>query len=187
MRHDRFADATRLMLAASPETMALQDTDEWWRERRVLARKLLDLGSSRPPIRSCATPPRRTIRTTAPNSISWPVGLRCAFSRIPPRHSRTLRMWTTVRPIPSYSRGPLTGAAAPMKPRAKPRTCERNYRGRRPLIRPPIMDSWRARGSGSATLNCARRPNLRAAPVSKSSVPPSFFTPLANANSSCPS
>ena len=32
------------MLAAAPETMALQDTDEWWRERRMLARKLLDLG-----------------------------------------------------------------------------------------------------------------------------------------------
>jgi soluble lytic murein transglycosylase len=45
MRHDRTADATRLMLAAPPETMTLQDTDEWWRERRVLARKLLDLGN----------------------------------------------------------------------------------------------------------------------------------------------
>jgi soluble lytic murein transglycosylase len=45
MRHDRIAEATRLMLAARPETMALQDTDEWWRERRVLARKLLDLGN----------------------------------------------------------------------------------------------------------------------------------------------
>jgi soluble lytic murein transglycosylase len=44
MRHDRIEDATRLMLAAAPETMALQDTDEWWRERRILARKLLDLG-----------------------------------------------------------------------------------------------------------------------------------------------
>jgi soluble lytic murein transglycosylase len=43
MRHDRIADATQLMLAAAPETMALQDSDEWWRERRVLARKLLDL------------------------------------------------------------------------------------------------------------------------------------------------
>jgi len=42
--HDRFADATRLMLSAQSEGMALQDTDEWWRERRVLARKLLDLG-----------------------------------------------------------------------------------------------------------------------------------------------
>jgi soluble lytic murein transglycosylase len=43
MRHDRYADATRVMLAAPPATMAFQDTDEWWRERRVLARKLLDL------------------------------------------------------------------------------------------------------------------------------------------------
>ena len=40
----RIDDAARLMLAASPETMALQDTDQWWRERRTLARKLLDQG-----------------------------------------------------------------------------------------------------------------------------------------------
>ena len=31
-------------MAASPQTMALQDTDQWWRERRSLARKLLDQG-----------------------------------------------------------------------------------------------------------------------------------------------
>ena len=42
VRHDKIDDATRLVLAAAPETMALQDTDEWWRERRILARKLLD-------------------------------------------------------------------------------------------------------------------------------------------------
>jgi soluble lytic murein transglycosylase len=42
--HDRIEDAARLILAAAPETMALQDTDEWWRERRIIARKLLDLG-----------------------------------------------------------------------------------------------------------------------------------------------
>ncbi|MGB6397835.1 MAG: lytic transglycosylase domain-containing protein [Bradyrhizobium sp.] len=44
VRQEKIGDATRLMLAASSETMALQDTDEWWRERRMLARKLLDLG-----------------------------------------------------------------------------------------------------------------------------------------------
>jgi soluble lytic murein transglycosylase len=44
VRQDKIAEATRLMLAAPTETMALQDTDEWWRERRMLARKLLDLG-----------------------------------------------------------------------------------------------------------------------------------------------
>ena len=42
VHHERIDDATRLMLAAAPATMALQDTDEWWRERRSLARKLLD-------------------------------------------------------------------------------------------------------------------------------------------------
>jgi peptidoglycan lytic transglycosylase len=42
--HDRIEDATHLMLAAAKETMPLQDTDEWWRERRSLARKLLDQG-----------------------------------------------------------------------------------------------------------------------------------------------
>ena len=44
MRHDRIEDATRLTLAAAPDAMALQETDEWWRERRALARKLLDQG-----------------------------------------------------------------------------------------------------------------------------------------------
>jgi soluble lytic murein transglycosylase len=44
LRHDRMEEAARVTLAAAPATMALQDTEEWWRERRSLARKLLDLG-----------------------------------------------------------------------------------------------------------------------------------------------
>jgi len=44
MRHDRYAYATRLMLAARSEILPLQDTDEWWRERRVLARKAARFG-----------------------------------------------------------------------------------------------------------------------------------------------
>ena len=44
LRKDRIDDAARLMLAAAPQTMPRQDTDEWWRERRVVSRKLLDLG-----------------------------------------------------------------------------------------------------------------------------------------------
>jgi soluble lytic murein transglycosylase len=44
VHHDRIDDATALVLAAAPETRGLQDTDEWWRERRSLARKLLDRG-----------------------------------------------------------------------------------------------------------------------------------------------
>src|SRR5262249_28266776 len=41
------ATAVKLALSASPEDLQRQDTDEWWRQRRVLARKLLDLGDPR--------------------------------------------------------------------------------------------------------------------------------------------
>jgi len=47
LRHDGIAAATQLVLAASPEGLQYQDTDEWWRERRTLARKLLDLGDAK--------------------------------------------------------------------------------------------------------------------------------------------
>jgi soluble lytic murein transglycosylase len=38
------AAAVKLTLAASPEDLRRQDTDEWWRARRALVRKLIDLG-----------------------------------------------------------------------------------------------------------------------------------------------
>jgi soluble lytic murein transglycosylase len=41
------ASAVKLVLAASGEDLQRQDTDEWWRERRILARKLIDLGEAR--------------------------------------------------------------------------------------------------------------------------------------------
>lgn len=59
MRRDKLAEASRLTLAAPSQAMALQDTDEWWRVRRVLARKLLDRGDARTAYRvaSTAAPP----------------------------------------------------------------------------------------------------------------------------------
>jgi soluble lytic murein transglycosylase len=45
-RHDDVVGATKLMLAAPRGAQQRQDADEWWRERRVLARKLLDLGEA---------------------------------------------------------------------------------------------------------------------------------------------
>jgi len=43
MRQNKIADAARATLDAPQATMAVQDTDEWWRTRRMLARKLLDM------------------------------------------------------------------------------------------------------------------------------------------------
>jgi soluble lytic murein transglycosylase len=43
MRQNKFVEAAQLVAEAPSLTMAQQDTDEWWRARRLLARKLLDL------------------------------------------------------------------------------------------------------------------------------------------------
>jgi soluble lytic murein transglycosylase len=43
---ENIAAAVKLTLAASPEDLQRQDTDEWWRVRRALARKLIDLGDA---------------------------------------------------------------------------------------------------------------------------------------------
>ena len=44
LAQNKIDDAARVMMSAAPETMAQQDTDQWWRERRQLARKLMDQG-----------------------------------------------------------------------------------------------------------------------------------------------
>jgi soluble lytic murein transglycosylase len=46
MPKEDIAAAVKLTLSASPQDLQHQDTDEWWRERRVLARKLLDVGDA---------------------------------------------------------------------------------------------------------------------------------------------
>jgi soluble lytic murein transglycosylase len=46
-RADKLAEAAQLMLAAPRNPSEICDTDEWWVERRLLARKLLDIGDSK--------------------------------------------------------------------------------------------------------------------------------------------
>ncbi len=43
-RTDKIAEAAQLMLAAPREPERLGDLDQWWIERRLIARKLIDLG-----------------------------------------------------------------------------------------------------------------------------------------------
>jgi soluble lytic murein transglycosylase len=43
---DDLAAAAKLALAGAPEDLRRQDTDEWWRARRALARKLIDAGDA---------------------------------------------------------------------------------------------------------------------------------------------
>ena len=46
MHKDRIADAGRVALAAPHEASQIEDADEWWRTRRMLVRKLLDIGDA---------------------------------------------------------------------------------------------------------------------------------------------
>ena len=46
-RSERIAEAAQLMLSAPRDPERLGDVDQWWVERRLLARKLLDLGDAR--------------------------------------------------------------------------------------------------------------------------------------------
>jgi len=93
VRHDRIDDATRLILAAAPETMAFQDTDEWWRERRSLARKLLDRGkfeAAYEVVRDAALPASEHYRADFHFMCGWialryrhdPVAARAHFAHI---------------------------------------------------------------------------------------------------------
>ncbi|WLA52298.1 hypothetical protein QIH80_20740 [Bradyrhizobium elkanii] len=43
-------EAARVTIAAEPETMAQQDTDQWWRERRILSASCLTRASTRRPM-----------------------------------------------------------------------------------------------------------------------------------------
>ena len=44
LAHEDVAAAAKLLTELSRDDLRRQDTDEWWRERRMLARRLIDLG-----------------------------------------------------------------------------------------------------------------------------------------------
>ncbi|RXH26785.1 lytic transglycosylase [Bradyrhizobium nanningense] len=74
LQKDRIDDAAEVILAAAPETMAAQDTDAWWRERRLLARKLLDQGKSRTAydvVRTAAVPEKEVYRVDYHFMCGW--------------------------------------------------------------------------------------------------------------------
>ena len=124
---DRIDDAARLMVAAAPETMALQDTDQWWRERRSLARKLLDQGKFQTAydvIRPAALPANEYYRA---DSTSCAAGSRSATSTIPQPRPRISPASTRARPIRSCWRGRTTGADARPKPLAQTDAMRASY------------------------------------------------------------
>jgi len=66
--------AAKLALGGSDDDLRQQDTDEWWRERRAVARKLLDLGEAETAyqvVAKAAPPANVYYRAEAPFMAGW--------------------------------------------------------------------------------------------------------------------
>jgi peptidoglycan lytic transglycosylase len=73
-RSDKVADASRALLAAPREPERLVDPDQWWVERRVVARKLLDLNDFKlayDVANSAATPVNENYRGEQHFTAGW--------------------------------------------------------------------------------------------------------------------
>jgi soluble lytic murein transglycosylase len=73
-REEKFADAAQLMLAAPKDPARLHNLDEWWIERRLLARKMIDVGEHRTAYliaRDAALPTRDIYKTEQEFTAGW--------------------------------------------------------------------------------------------------------------------
>ena len=73
-REEKFNEAAQLMLGAPKDPGRLYNLDEWWIERRLLSRKMLDLGQHRTAYliaRDAALPARDIYKTEAEFTAGW--------------------------------------------------------------------------------------------------------------------
>ena len=73
-REEKFAEAAQLMLSAPKDPNRLYNLDEWWIERRLLARKMLDVGEHRSAYliaRDAALPTRDIYKTEQEFTAGW--------------------------------------------------------------------------------------------------------------------
>jgi soluble lytic murein transglycosylase len=73
-RADKIAEAAQLMLTAPRDASKLYDLDQWWVERRFLARKLLDIGDARTAYRvasDAVPPPKENYKVDQNFTAGW--------------------------------------------------------------------------------------------------------------------
>lgn len=73
-REEKFAEAARLMLSAPKDAARLYNVDEWWVERRLLARKMIDVNEFRTAYliaRDAALPARDIYKTEQEFTSGW--------------------------------------------------------------------------------------------------------------------
>jgi soluble lytic murein transglycosylase len=93
-KHDETAEAARLMLSAPTDINQIYDADQWWVERRLLVRKVLDNGDPRTAYKlavNVPSPPRGNYRADQHFTCGWlalrflndPATAAAHFARIP--------------------------------------------------------------------------------------------------------
>ena len=73
-REEKFTDAAQLMMGAPKDPNRLHNVDEWWIERRLLARKMIDMGEHRTAYliaRDAALPARDIYKTEQEFTAGW--------------------------------------------------------------------------------------------------------------------
>ncbi|HEY5126576.1 MAG TPA: lytic transglycosylase domain-containing protein [Bradyrhizobium sp.] len=73
-REEKFAEAAQLMMSAPKDPGRLYNLDEWWIERRLLSRKMLDIGEHRTAYliaRDAALPARDVYKTEQEFTAGW--------------------------------------------------------------------------------------------------------------------
>jgi soluble lytic murein transglycosylase len=73
-REDKIAEAAELVLSVPRDTAQPINADQWWEERRLLARKLLDIGDARTAYkiaREAAAPSKDQFRWEQPFTAGW--------------------------------------------------------------------------------------------------------------------
>jgi soluble lytic murein transglycosylase len=73
-REEKFAEAAQLMMSAPRDPARLHNVDEWWIERRLLSRKMLDIGEHRTAYliaRDAALPARDIYKTEQEFTAGW--------------------------------------------------------------------------------------------------------------------
>jgi soluble lytic murein transglycosylase len=73
-REEKFAEAAQLMMSAPKDPARLYNVDEWWIERRLLSRKMLDVGEHRTAYliaRDAALPAKDIYKTEQEFTAGW--------------------------------------------------------------------------------------------------------------------
>jgi soluble lytic murein transglycosylase len=125
-RAEKIAEATELMLSAPHEVAQIYDPDEWWVERRLLARKLLDTNAAPKAyriVRDAVPPNKENLRVEQEFTAGW-IALRFLKDPTTAAH-HFARIAGTSNPIALARAGYWRGRAA--EAMAKPQEARTRY------------------------------------------------------------